>query len=200
MSTRHLLFLFLTVSFTLFGQSNFWNLQKHKDGIKVYTRSVDGYDLDEFKGETIIKAPLEKITNALQNVEEMTQWMANCKTSRLIERNGAEQYHYSETEAPFPLSNRDAIVHYHFTKYKNGIRVIIDSQPNRLPQLKGNVRINYFKGFWLLIPIDETSTYVTYQLHSEAGGSIPGWVANMATVDTPFNTLKGLKSYINSQK
>jgi len=37
------------------------------------------------------------------------------------------------------------------------------------------------------------STEVTYQVHTEPGGSVPAMVANKFVVEAPFNTLKGLR-------
>jgi hypothetical protein len=34
---------------------------------------------------------------------------------------------------------------------------------------------------------------VTYQVHTEPGGSVPSMIANKFVVDAPFNTLKALK-------
>jgi hypothetical protein len=39
---------------------------------------------------------------------------------------------------------------------------------------------------------------VAYQIHADPGGSIPGWLANATVVDTPFKTLKNLRSTIQS--
>lgn len=48
------------------------------------------------------------------------------------------------------------------------------------------------EGFWKLVPKGDT-TEVTYQVHTEPGGSVPAMVANKFVVDSPFNTLKQLR-------
>jgi hypothetical protein len=49
------------------------------------------------------------------------------------------------------------------------------------------------KGFWKLVPKGD-ATEVTYQVHTEPGGSVPSWLANKFVVEAPFNTLKHLKA------
>ncbi|WP_395408383.1 hypothetical protein ACHMW6_17725 [Pseudoduganella sp. UC29_106] len=41
---------------------------------------------------------------------------------------------------------------------------------------------------------------VVYQMHAAPGGAIPGWLANQTVVDTPFGTLKGLRSYLQAAR
>lgn len=48
-------------------------------------------------------------------------------------------------------------------------------------------------GYWKLVPKNANETEVTYQVHTEPGGSVPSWLANKFVVDAPFNTLKALK-------
>ena len=48
-------------------------------------------------------------------------------------------------------------------------------------------------GFWKLVPKGDNLTEVTYQVHTEPGGSVPALIANKFVVDAPFKTLQGLK-------
>jgi hypothetical protein len=41
---------------------------------------------------------------------------------------------------------------------------------------------------------------VTWQHHTEPGGSIPNWLVNKLIVDTPFNTLRNLRSIVQEEK
>lgn len=41
---------------------------------------------------------------------------------------------------------------------------------------------------------------VTYQMHISPGGSIPNWLANQTVVDTPYGTLKALRSYLQDAR
>ena len=44
------------------------------------------------------------------------------------------------------------------------------------------------------MPKGDNLTEVTYQVHTEPGGSVPSWLANSFVVDAPFNTLSGLRT------
>lgn len=61
-----------------------------------------------------------------------------------------------------------------------------------VPISKEYERVNLIKGFWLFTPQKNGQTLVVYQNHAEAGGKIPGWIANMFGVDVPFKSVKNM--------
>ncbi|MGH8352275.1 MAG: START domain-containing protein, partial [Pseudomonas sp.] len=50
------------------------------------------------------------------------------------------------------------------------------------------------EGLWKLVPMGGGEVEVTYQVHSEPGGSVPSWLANSFVVDAPYNTLAALRA------
>ncbi|MEM0941367.1 MAG: START domain-containing protein [Bacteroidota bacterium] len=183
------------ITFTrLFGQTS-WKLRKDKDNIKVYTRDVENSKLDEFRGEVTISTSIDRIIELFQAVELMEKWVPDCKKATLIKLEEEHQYHYVETHVPFPLSNRDTYVHYHYIRSDKDVRVVFEGLPEYESNKKGLVRIPYLKGYWLLQFLDVNQTSVTYQVHADPGGIIPNWLANSEAIDNPFETLKNLKAY-----
>jgi len=71
----------------------------------------------------------------------------------------------------------------------------LEGVPTYKPEAKGYVRVAQVEGFWKLVPKGDNQTEVTYQVHTEPGGSVPSWLANKFVVDAPFNTLKALKEH-----
>jgi len=69
----------------------------------------------------------------------------------------------------------------------------LEGQPKYIPEEQGFVRVAQVEGFWKFLPLGADRTQVTYQVHTEPGGSVPSWLANKFVVDAPFNTLKALK-------
>ena len=175
-------------------------MKKTSDGIEVFTRSSELSDLDEFKGIGNINAPLEQIIKVFQNADQMSYWSPNCEESRLMERQGNVQIHYTISGAPFPIQDRDAFTQFKYIPQDNGMKIEISAIPQYGPENEDYVRIQYATGFWMLEKISENKTKVTYQLQADPGGSIPGWLANTGSVDTPLNTIKSLRLRTRSQK
>lgn len=173
-----------------------WKLQKDEQGIEVYTRSLEGSSLDEFKGITTIPVTVADILEALRDVDSWVDWVPGLETAQLISLEGNEQYHYTENDAPFPVQNRDSYVRYRYLEIENGVCVEFNAIPDYGPKKEGKVRVPFAKGFWLLESISETRTRVTYQVQAQPGGSVPDWLANAGSVDTPYYTLTGLRDYV----
>jgi ribosome-associated toxin RatA of RatAB toxin-antitoxin module len=178
------------------AQASEWELRKSKDGIEVFTRSVEGSKLDEFRGMVTIEAEVDQLVAALKDVAQYGKWIPDCEKSELLKLEGNVQLHYMEMKAPFPVHNRDGYYRYRYIKQGDDMRVEMDAMPTYRPEKKGIVRIPESKGYWLFERLGEGQTRVTYQVHADPGGSIPAWLANSAVVDNPFHTLDKLRDLL----
>lgn len=89
---------------------------------------------------------------------------------------------------------------YHFTYSRAGddsVTIRVEAVPEYVPLRDGKVRIPKANGQWKLEPNAE-GVNVTYQMHASPGGAIPSWLANQTVVDTPFGTLKALRSFLQA--
>jgi hypothetical protein len=175
------------------AQNGVWQLRKQSDGISVYTRPHAQSDLEESLAEMTVDLPVSTLVAELKQADEFEAWMPLCKRAQLLKVDGDHQYHYQELSVPFPLDNRDAIVHYHYIFIANGIKVAITAAPTMLPEKEGLVRIDYLDGNWLFERVSDSQTKVTYQIVSDPGGSIPAWLSNTAAVDNPFDMMVALR-------
>ncbi|HEX7804097.1 MAG TPA: START domain-containing protein [Pseudoxanthomonas sp.] len=173
-----------------------WSLAKNVDGIKVYTRNVPGSPLREFRGEVQLKATPDSVVRVLRDANAFRTWMPDVAVSELLKATDTEQFHYLDNKAPWPVSNRDGV--YHFTYSRAGddtVTIRVEAVPDYLPVREGKVRIPQANGQWRLVP-NAAGVNVTYQMHAAPGGSIPTWLANQTVVDTPYGTLKALRRHL----
>lgn len=185
----------LLASQTTFAQDG-WSLARQADGIRVYVRNVDGSPLREFRGEVQIRATPDDVVKVLRDADAYRQWMPDVAASELLKATDTEQFHYLDNKAPWPVSNRDGIYHFTYTKAGDGaVTVRVEAVPDYLPLREGKVRIPQAKGQWKLVP-DAEGVKVTCQMHASPGGAIPDWLANRTVVDTPYGTLKALRSRV----
>jgi hypothetical protein len=56
------------------------------------------------------------------------------------------------------------------------------------------------KGQFQLIPVTPNTTQVIYEMHIELGGSLPSGVVNAAIIDTPFYTLKNMRTVVTEPR
>jgi hypothetical protein len=101
----------LFIASSIFGQYN-WKLCKDKDGIKVYQSVVTNSSFKAIKVECILQGNYNKLLNVLSDVDHHKDWVYNNKTSYIIKTISRDEfYYYTETSIPWPMSNRDVVVH-----------------------------------------------------------------------------------------
>ncbi|MHC6226506.1 START domain-containing protein [Pseudomonas sp. X10] len=174
-------------------QAEDWQVAKDEQGIKVSLSEVAGSKYKAYRGVTLIKAPLAKVKALQEDVVGACAWVHECKSQKLLKHEGDQSWTYTQFNTPWPVTPRDSVLHVTTVQEADGsLTRNLEGQPKYLPEENGFVRVAQVQGFWKLVPKGD-STEVTYQVHTEPGGSVPSWLANKFVVDAPFNTLKGLK-------
>jgi hypothetical protein len=180
-----------------------WNLKKEKDGIEIYTRSVEGSSFNEFKGVTVIpNSSLTEVLEIILDVENYESLFPDCMNPKVLRQEG-ELYdiHYIQTKGPFPVKDRDSVFEQKTEIDKNGkhARITLNPLPDFIAENKNMVRIKNGSGFWDLDEDKNKNVSVIYQFHGEPGGDVPAWLANSFVVNHPFKTLENLKSKLKSK-
>ncbi|AHF68232.1 MULTISPECIES: START domain-containing protein [Pseudomonas syringae group] len=189
----------LTVLLTGVAQAEDWQVAKDEEGIKVSLSDVPGSKYKAYRGVTTINASVAKLRALQEDVVGACAWIHECQSQKLLKHEGNKAWTYTRFNTPWPVTPRDSILLITSEEGADGsLTRNIDEQSSYLPEEKGFVRVAEVKGFWKLVPKGPNLTEVTYQVHTDPGGSVPSWVANKFVVDAPFNTLKALKE--RSQK
>jgi hypothetical protein len=95
---------------------------------------------------------------------------------------------------PFPLSNRDAIIH---------LRIKTDSlpkfltisgigEPDSFPEIPGRERVPHYKASWKVTMPTAQTIQINYLVEINPGGSIPAWIANSYADKGPYGTFLNL--------
>lgn len=205
---RYLLVIVLLINglFSFAGDSgeskSDWVLRKDANNIKVYTRSVAGSEYLEFKSEAYYKCSVSTFVAILQDASSSTKWSYGCGECKILKQDSeTDQYQYAVGDAPWPVTDRDMVIHQVFTRMKdNSVKVTLSSAPDFVAPRADYLRVKKFSGYWYIQPIDNQRIKVTYQLHAEPSGSIPAWLANSLVIDNPYNSLLNLNSFVTDKK
>ena len=172
-----------------------WKLEKQKKGINVYLSDVAGSKFKAIKVECTFTGTYAKLIAILTNVSHFSDWIYNTRTSKLLRQNTPLDFiYYSETHLPWPLSNRDAVIH---------VRIKTDSlprfltlsgaeEPNFFPKIQGRVRVTHYKASWKVTMPTAQTIRISYFLELDPGGSIPAWIANKFVDKGPYGTFINL--------
>ncbi len=192
---RHTILIIIinALCFTVQGQN--WELKKNSNGIKIYTRQKEGYNLLEFKAETTVNASVKQVVDIIYDVNSYKNWMSDVKKSELIKKiDNSSFYAYYEISMPWPFKNRDIAVLCTINQKAGKAGVSVYSKPDITQKKEGLTRINIAEGYWKIESISKNRTELTYSFFSDPEGSFPTWLINMFIVDNSYKTMCNMKN------
>lgn len=177
-----------------------WKRVSNDEGIVVSVREVPDKPYVEFRGVGVVPANLFQVLAVLDDSSRHCDWQANCKVSRVVKTvDEFERYIYHRIAAPWPVSDRDVVVHATVSADLDKRVVTSHFRATNLaghPPQSGIVRMPELNGFYKCEWIDENSTRVTYQVIAATGGLLPAWLSNRANRKLPFGTLQGMRKQV----
>jgi hypothetical protein len=178
-----------------------WEMLDQDEGITVYRREVPGRDVYAFRGDIVIDAHVSEIIGVMMDVSKHTEWMYKCIDSRILKQ--VDEQHaigYTRVDAPWPISDRDAVIDTKVTYSDGGRRVRMDFHGidgrDMLAVPDDVVRMPRLDGFYDLHEYAPGKTKIRYEAISDIGGKVPTWMANLAARDLPHLTLARLRDRV----
>ena len=192
-----LVFFSLSAS-AVIGQYN-WKLSKDQGGIKVYQSEVSHSKFKNIKVECTLEGTFDKLMSVLNDVTNQKEWVYNNISSAILQRISANEfYYYSKTHLPWPMTNRDAIVHLKMDKdsLNRFLKISAVSVPGYAPEKSGMVRVPRSNISWYVTMPSAKTISIVYIFDAEPGGSLPAWVVNMFTDKGPYESFKKLSELL----
>lgn len=179
-----------------------WKEISKEDGITCWQRPVPGTSLVEFRGQTVIEAPMRMVLAVLHDNKRKKEWMENTIENRLLRYSApGKTTIYNRLGSPFPLiSDRDMVVKTDLEIRAKEKRVLIEGKAVEdavQPPVPGVVRMPRLEVHWDIQAIDANRTNVIYQVQADPGGSIPQWLVNLASKKLPHNTLAKMRKQMS---
>jgi len=180
---------------------NNWKLEKQKNGISVYLSDVPGSEYKAIKVECTLTGTYAKLIALLTNVSQFSKWIYNNKISSLLKQNTPLDFiYYSETHMPWPLSNRDAIIHLQIKtdSLPRFLTISGKAEPDFFTVIPGKVRVPHYEANWKVSMPTAKTIQISYYLEIDPGGSIPGWIANSFADKGPYGTFYNIAEQLKN--
>jgi len=201
----------LTSSFAFADKGWFINKQDNEDNIRIYYRTLATGNV-EFRGEMILESNVHSCVAILRDVDAMPSWVYNVKHAEVLEKiSEYEAYSYVINTVPFPLNQRDSIIHTLLDQNPQTLVVTINgkSVPDYIVKKDNYVRLVEVNSYWQFTPLNKKYTKIVFQGYGEPGGYISADIANSSVFSwltkselwkLPYYTLKQMKSEIRKDK
>lgn len=185
------------------SQASEWELARDRNGIKVWTRDEPGYPIRAFKAVTTVDSSLSGLVNLIMDTDRVSEWAYRILRVEVLARDDAAATFVirTETDFPWPLSNRDVVLAGQIVQDEKTRVVMIRSRSTaQYPVNPEFVRMPDMVGDWVFRPLGEGKVEVTMIGRANPSGNIPFGVVNLIIHETPYRTLLGLRQVIGAER
>ena len=185
------------------AQNTRWRCIKNKNGIQVYSKTMDSSKYMVIRVKTQLKTSLSSLVTLVSDAPNQISWVyLNRKAIVLKQKNAHSYILYGQSNAPWPITDRDVISSTEISQDSITGIVSVDGKalPRYIPVSPHYVRVPYALSQWQFIPKKNGFVGVVYTLIIDVGGSIPRWLANLTMAKGPYQTMLGLRKEIKRKK
>lgn len=177
-----------------------WKKELDKQGIVIFTRTPEQSKLKGFKAEaTLSGTTVDEVQSLLMDVEQYGDWVSDVKSVEVLEDHlpGRVLYHV-RLGVPFPFEQRDMVQEMRVKRLSDTVvRIDLMNRPDAIEPLRKAVRMPSADGHWDIEAVDQDTVQICFEYYSDPGGGIPPWLVNMFIVQSPYKTIKNLRTLVS---
>lgn len=148
------------------------------NAIVIQWQRYDGFPF--CKATKIISSTMEELIQLLEDKENYYKIFERIEYSKLL----TSEIVHIKLDMPFPFSGRDYIVKYTKSNIKNDFIYSFEATTEIAISIDDDyVRLVNASGGWILHPIDEHTTELTYMWNGELLGDFPDWALTRAWIE-----------------
>lgn len=180
-----------------------WKQASQSETLTIWQRDVPGGKVKELKAAGKINSSPATVFAVIRDFDHYADIMPyTTKETKVLETSadGQQVWYYTVVDAPI-VSKRDHTLKVTVEKADaQGVIhvswVSANDFPKAPPPRDGYVRLNNTKGSWELKPADDgKSTFVTYYVFTDPGGSLPKFVINKANTEAVPKVFEALRKW-----
>lgn len=178
----------------VFGQKD-WSLISNDDWISVYKSNMENSSYKRVKVECTVEGNFDKLIHILNDVSHHKTWIYNTKNAYIIKQvSPYEYYYYTETSLPWPMQNRDAVVHIKIQRdaMNRFLSIVAVGEPDYLSTFSGKVRVPRSANSWYVTMPAPNRLHIVYVFEADPGGHLPPWLVNTFVNKGPYESFKKL--------
>lgn len=195
---------FLTLfSWIFFTQQKDCDLRKSAEGIEVYTCKMEDSKINSIQSSFTVSTSFSALSEALFDLNNFPKWQYKIIKTEMLKLISKQEFIYrAELETPWPVSNRDLILHVKMSQGPNPDEYHFSAlgKPDFIPPREGFVRVPVSEAHWYITIVDKNNIQIKHSILIDPGGSIPTWLMNLSLAEGPYETFRNLREYLDSGK
>jgi len=197
-------FVFLLVNLQVSKvQGQAWRCVRKTRGVIVYAKKSEHTGIKIIKIETTIHTTLSAIVAVIKDAPNNKNWIYLNKSAKLLESDNPFFWvYYGQSDAPWPVADRDIVVQCHLKQDSVNKIIHINSYaiPEYIPIKEGYVRIPYSLSQWTIVPEDNGTVHVEFMVEINLGGKIPKWMMNLMASRGPYESIIRFRKQLTLKK
>lgn len=197
-----LIYSLLLLPLAVCAQDN-WTLTTEHHDIKVYTRPIVNSKIKAIKVVCNLPVIPSQLLAAILDIRTCNEWVYHSKQNVMIRQISPLDFiYYSEVEVPWPVENRDYVVHIQAEQDPKTKVITVNSPciPGYVAEKSGVVRISHSVGKWTITPLSNKMVRAEYVLEVDPLGTIPAWLINLFATKGPMETFEKLKIHVQQKE
>lgn len=192
----------------LAGVAEEWTLRREDPALDVTVHDREtpqGYR--EFRGVTHVRSRLSGFVALFRDTPRMPEWLYRAeRVTTLEEVSPTETYAYTQIRMPWPLRDRDSIVHVRLAQDPGTLELTLRASavPDYLPEQRGFVRMPVIESLWRFTPLPDGRTRVEFSGYADPGGRLSsgllGTFQSNLVWQSPYNSLRALHAVIGDAR
>ncbi len=198
-----MVFALFSGAFSGHAQNSNWKCVKNSDSIKVFSKKSDSANYRIVKATTELKTSLSSLVLLLTDAANHKNWVFLNKKAEVLEKKDPFSWIlYSQSDAPWPVTDRDIITKAKLSQdpVTKTVTIIGKAEPEFMPEDPHHVRIPFAQAQWRFIPENKGWVKVEFTLELDVGGNVPQWLANITATKGPYQTIRNLREEIRRKK
>lgn len=176
-----------------------WKLEKDKNGIRVYSRHLTDSKLKELKVNCDLNGTMSQLVAYICGIEYYTEVVYRSAEAYMVKQvSESEFYFYNRTDMPWPVSDRDLVLHIRFQMdpATRILSVFADDVSGMVPLKKEVVRVPHWRAVWTIRALDAKRLRVEYRFAVDPGGGLPAWLVNSLAAQGPYDSFSKMEEVL----
>ena len=186
--------------------SNQWKLVKDENGIKIWTIKTPGNSMIKCKANFRVQSTLGGIIKLIEDTSSWADLGMDKKKITMMNQIHAPGYYSAymgfKQNMPFPFTDREIITlmqRFQDPQSKK-IEINVMAAPNKLPPIKGYVRIEHMHNNYTYTPLKNGEVDVDFRNEFDLGGFVPYVVKNIGAPEFLYKMMVDFKRIMKMEK
>ncbi|MBT8142943.1 MAG: hypothetical protein HKN88_02815 [Gammaproteobacteria bacterium] len=178
-----------------------WILKKDRNNIQVFTRAIPDSPYHAAKLITELDSDLETVAKAIGNGQECNAWIKMCKKVTLLEQISPEEmFFYTVLDFPFPLKDRESVLHVTTQRSHDlkSVTITMQSADDKYPQQSYIRMVSDIT--YKIQDLDNNKVRFTWFVQSNPGGNVKTSLYNARLPKDTYKDVLRLRNLLQSGK